>query len=493
MATDTDASEHWRNLTARRISDELNIDPDRQRLAKVSSLLHAFSCPDVHSDVGDVISALRGQNVIVCSPSEHISRREVVELKLDNASSPASAVPGHDGPVRFTRWRQGVAGAPEVLEGGGGPRSRREDEVFWFDVDPRGADPSIDSVHQLTTWLKPHCPGLKESMLRDLLTPDVQPKTETYGDERTGVRTVSVAALIAREIPDEDDGFDGVDEQLLTQMVELVVGPGWIITCWHPCKVLVGGGRVYASPALLREPFLAHVSHRWVNDPVDPSRSHVVKEASDLATYLARSLVATYGASLRMVQRWVSTWEVEFYQALGSHDDDRGHTGRDERKLLKEAATEISNFLSVVGEFSRSVNAFQLAGEEMPNKTWFTTPAGQPEDAFGRRSTTEQAQAVASSVEAAVRKLTQLSDEIRADMDLLMIQSQARQQESSERLQGYLGKVTGLILVPTFVAGLYGANTALPGGGSWMGFDIMLLLMVASAAISYLFIRRIVG
>jgi Mg2+ and Co2+ transporter CorA len=299
--------------------------------------------------------------------------------------------------------------------------------------------------------------------------------------------------LIAREVPDPDDDFDGFDEQLLTQMVELVVGPGWVITCWHPCQVLVGGGRVQPSSALLREPFLAHVAHRWVHEPLDPTRAVATKEASDLATYLARSLVATYGASLRMLQRWVSTWEVEFYQALGSQDDHQSLTGRDQRKVMKDAAAEISNFLSVVGEFSRSVNAFQLAGEEMPNKTWFTTPAGQPADEFGKRQITEQAQALASSVDAARRKLTQLSDEIRADMDLLMIQSQARQQESSERLQGYLGKVTGLVLVPTFVAGLYGANTALPGGGSWMGFDIMLLLMAASAAVSYFLIRRIVG
>jgi hypothetical protein len=154
-----------------------------------------------------------------------------------------------------------------------------------------------------------------------------------------------------------------------------------------------------------------------------------------------------------MLQRWVFTWEVTLYQSIGSDADDKSLVRRDQRELLKGAAAEISSFLSVVGEFSRSVNAFQLAGEEMPNKTWFTTPAGQPADTFGKRSNTEQAQALASSVEAAARKLTQLSDEIRADMDLLMIQSQARQQESSERLQGYLGKVTGLVLVPTFVLG----------------------------------------
>ncbi|MGY2703127.1 CorA family divalent cation transporter [Nocardioides sp. HB32] len=493
MAIDTDVSDQWRTLAALRVADELMLDPGRERLAKVSSLLHTFSSLDVHSDVGDIERALSGHGVTMCSPREDISRREVVELKLAGADISLADDPSRRVPLRFMRCSRRELEGWRVLQDGTPVPDRGVGDVVWFDVDPQGADPEPDVVHQLSRRLEPHCPGLKEIMVRDLLTPDVQPKSETYGDERTGARTVSVAALIAREVPDEDDEFDGVDEQLLSQMVELVVGPGWMITCWHPCKVLTGGGRVSDSPALLREPFLAHVAHRWAHDPIDPSRTEAVKEASDLATYLARSLVATYGASLRMLQRWVSTWEVEFYQTLGSPDDHKELKGRDQRRALKDAAAEISNFLSVVGVFSRSVNAFQLAGEEMPNKTWFTTPTGQPVDELGRRVHTEQAQALASSVEAAARKLAQLSDEIRADMDLLMIHSQARQQESSERLQGYLGKVTGLILVPTFVAGLYGANTALPGGGSWMGFDIMLLLMAASAAISYLFIRRIVG
>jgi hypothetical protein len=76
-------------------------------------------------------------------------------------------------------------------------------------------------------------------------------------------------------------------------------------------------------------------------------------------------------------------------------------------------------------------------------------------------------------------------------MDLLMLHSQATQQESAERLQGYLGKVTGLVLVPTLVAGLFGANTQLPGLGSWMGFEIMLILMVLSAIAVYLAIHKL--
>ena len=72
-----------------------------------------------------------------------------------------------------------------------------------------------------------------------------------------------------------------------------------------------------------------------------------------------------------------------------------------------------------------------------------------------------------------------------------MLQSSHVQQKSAERVQGYLGRVTGLVLVPTFVAGLFGANTALPGGGSWMGFEIMLVLMLISSVAVFFVLRRI--
>jgi Mg2+ and Co2+ transporter CorA len=72
-----------------------------------------------------------------------------------------------------------------------------------------------------------------------------------------------------------------------------------------------------------------------------------------------------------------------------------------------------------------------------------------------------------------------------------MLQSTATQQESTERLQRLLGKVTGLVLVPTLVAGLFGANTELPGRGTWLGFELMMILIVLTAITAYFVIRRL--
>ena len=477
-----------RDQVARRIANELRSEPSRCRRAKVTSLLHAFRVPGSHTDIGHLMQVLRKQHISASSGRPDVTRRDVLELELavEHETGVENKGRGHGHGVSVSVWGPGRPGRVEVPVTNGMSLEHAPDDILWFDVEPLAAELTPEDVRvrveEVASLLQAWCRQLDDLIVRDLLTPDVQPKVETYGDERTGVRSVSLAAVIARESPDEEDDFDGVDEQLIFQMVEIVVGPGWVLTCWHPSREVSGGGEAVVGPPLLREPFLSHVAHRWLHDDAAMKR-HPAKDAGDLGLYLSRSLVATYGASLRMLQRWVSSWEVGFYKSL-SHED--------KPKRLKGAAAEISNFLAMVGEFQRGVTAFRLAGEEMPNKSWFADgpdqPLSQPDgDADGR-----QAAALAASVETARHKLTQLSADIRADMDLLMIQSQATQQESSERLQAYLGKVTGLVLVPTFVAGLFGANTALPGGGSWAGFEIMVLLMLVSAAASYVVIRKLI-
>jgi hypothetical protein len=281
--------EQWRHDVACRIANELRVDPNTGRHAKVSSLLHAFRTQGIHCDIGDMKQALSAQGVILDSPHPAISRRDVLDLHLD-AGVDQSARPLGDPGIRVSAWSPGVAGRFEPLLGSEERSSTGQSVVRWFDVDPRGSEPSDDEVRELTDRLKTWCPGLNKVMVRDLLTPDVQPKTETYGDERTGVRTVSVPALIAREVPDDDDDFDDIDEQLIVQMVELVIGPGWLITCWHRSRTLVGRGVVHEGPPLLMEPFLSYVAYRWTQGSEALTGASQTKDSGDLAAYLARSL-----------------------------------------------------------------------------------------------------------------------------------------------------------------------------------------------------------
>jgi hypothetical protein len=104
-------------------------------------------------------------------------------------------------------------------------------------------------------------------MVRDLVRADIQPKVDTYGDELDGVRGVSALAVIAREARSAPGDSDGVSEELIFQLVEMIVGPGWIVTCWHPSRIFTGGGDPRNDVAILREPFMSHVRHRWQHDP----------------------------------------------------------------------------------------------------------------------------------------------------------------------------------------------------------------------------------
>jgi Mg2+ and Co2+ transporter CorA len=189
-----------------------------------------------------------------------------------------------------------------------------------------------------------------------------------------------------------------------------------------------------------------------------------------------------------MMEGWVSSWEATFYRSLCSDE---------KMKRLKAAAIEISNMLSMVGEFRRRLTAFEHARLTTTDHSWFPGLADQyltdpRRDSLNEPQESDQVSSLVTSLATVGEKFDQLTLDIRADMDLLMLQSAAVQQESTERLQKYLGKVTGLVLVPTLVAGLFGANTRLPGGGSWLGFEIMLALMVISGVIVYWIIHKLV-
>ena len=73
-----------------------------------------------------------------------------------------------------------------------------------------------------------------------------------------------------------------------------------------------------------------------------------------------------------------------------------------------------------------------------------------------------------------------------AAQQLKLAQSSAAAQE---RLQGALALVTSVLLVPTFIAGFFGANTEVPGQGQWWGFVLMVVLMVLGAIATWLAIR----
>lgn len=511
--------------SAQRIAAELrHLRNDMDfRLAKVTSLLHAFRRPGEPTKLGEMLKQLEGAGVHYETgwPAEegvgNVRRSGVLQLSLPDDETLVDQS-GADPTIQVSSWTLTNVSAERSV----GECARRDgEEVLWFNIEPTPIPDSVSSaakpgrerlamkrpgagkgqrrlvsssdtslandpfeqrVKEITGRLEACCDGLNEEMIRDLLRQDPQPKVDSYGDERDGVRGVSVVAAIARERPGEDDDSDGIEEELVFQLVEMVVGPGWIITCWHHSSCYTGAADSALSTPILREPFMSHVRHRWLQRGEASQHDKQPQTSGDLGLYLARALVDTYEATYRMMERWVESWEIEFFSSLN-----RG----DKARRLKESAGEISNLSSMTGEIRRRLTAVEHARLTTVDKAWFPK-VSQLEESLDRNvHPSVHVRSLDEAVKSSRIKFTALSGHIRDNMNLLMLQSTATQQEANERLQDYLGKVTGLVLVPTLVVGLFGANTRLPGGGSWSGFEIMLVLMLLSAVAVYFVMRKL--
>lgn len=362
-------------------------------------------------------------------------------------------------PISLTMWRPKC---PGQLWRPNEPRDRPTDGVFWFDVDSE-FDPAL-AWDQLRPW---RLKGLEQEMLLELLQPDPVPKAQVHGDESAGLRSVSVVGIQARPRPD-DPGADAVKSgQLVVQLVESLVGESWIITCWHPSRVCIGACKepTIAPPSLaLREHVCADVARNWI--------SKAGSTSGDIGIYLARSLVQTYPVAHRAVEGWLESWEHVFFWNPASLDP-----------------STVNDLLALVSEFRRRLSAFNPARRSTTDRNWFPW-----------LSDADEAEALDEVLDRALEKLAVVVDTLRTDMDLWTMRSidaqlefARAQQESSEALHHNLAIVSALLLVPTLVATVYGANTQLPGINKWLGFHFMLALMVISGLGFYLYLNRTQG
>ncbi len=461
--------------SAKRILDEILIAASlgQTRICKVSTLRHAFRAAgkSASPELKEVATEL-GRVGVTVTPID-IQRSGTVALGLA-AGHPQAAGDIQESPViTVSTWTPGHVSHEEPLEA----TSDFGDGIRWFTVGAPTTTSNDDDRHrwaqEVFDALAPHCDGLELPMVQDLLRIDAQPKVEPYGNEEDGIRSVSVPAIIAREGIASADASKGVRE-LTYELVESIVSTRWIITAWHSTTTHAGRSEATFGDPLAREPIMAHVRYRW--------QRFGGETAGDLGVLLARSLVETYDASHRMLEGWVVSWQFDFFQSLSASS----------AEAIETATLQISDLLSMVGEFRRRLKALKDAEGATSDHSWYP--------GVTRRQDVEEKDSVTllgDSLALADRKFNDLLESIRADMDLLMLRSlgvQQRlnevQQKSNDRLQRKLAQVTALILVPTLIAGIYGANTQLPGGDSWIGFELMLFLMVTSAALVYLYMRN---
>jgi hypothetical protein len=394
---------------------------------------------------------------------------------------PALASLGQSGSVNLTagsvtthcairHWELPVNGP--VVETDYASAKVSDGQVHWFDVD------LSCSPEDLYSALAPLCPDLDREMIQDLTEPDVQPKAIPYGEH---VRSVSLVGVEARtHSRGTAERWGG---ELAFQLVETLSGPGWIITCWHNSRICSGTVSDRDEAPSSREALIAQLLEDW--------RSQGWKSPGDIGTGLAFQLIQTMPVAFRELEAWLQRWEMNHYR-----ERCEAHGGSP--ATAPDTAT-LNSLLSLVSEFRRRAAAEESSRGVTEESPWF--------DEVSDRKLDERADHVIDGI---LAKLDRLFDNVRADMELVTMNSIAEQArasasqasevaettrlirergEADERFQSQLGKVTALLLVPTLIAGMFGANTALPGGGSWMGFELMLVLMVASSLLVYLYIR----
>jgi hypothetical protein len=447
--------------TAAALAEKVEASADGVTWRKTTTLLDLFGVYRLTTAVRERIAAALDQAGLIAKPAiSEVQRFETVRLALDedrdgqpdeqDRSRTMSRILPIDDVIEVTEWRPGQPPERKTLF----QCAPTTEAVHWFHIDVIHSEPDM-----IFEALEPVCPGLTLQMVVDLFTVDPRPYVHSYNDE-PHLRMVSAFAVTADE---SEEGASDADASkagaLIVQLVEMLAGDGWMVTCWHRSKRYHGAEEIAEGPPLGREGVLRGAERWWVQGGLST--------AGDLATLVMHELVLTYTSTARVMLSWLEQWELDFHKR---YDKTERHTLIDVRSLLAELEERL-----------RAIERPEADAAD----SWFT---GLSSDKWPER--------VQKIVDRALSDLESIHTTLRSSLDLLAVHATAQQlrlaqdqAKAQEKLQGALALVTSVLLVPTFIAGFFGANTAVPGQGKWWGFVLMVILMVAGAIGTYALIR----
>jgi len=441
---------------AERVAAEVRAVDTGMTWRKVTTLLDRFGAyrltPEVRGRVG---RALAEAGLQVKPAMDEVQRFETVRLSVleDGAESEGRTrtmthIVPVDQAIRLTEWCPGQSGRERTLFQATEPTG-----PLWIDVDVGHTEPDV-----VFDALEPLCPGLTLEMVADLFTVDPRPKVTEYRDGE--LRFVSAFSAHAEE--SERGGSDAEASKagaLVFQLVEILAGDDWLITCWHRSKRYEGAEEIDEGPPLGHDDVYLGVDRHWAREEL--------ATAGDLATLILYELVGTYPVASRVLMSWLEQWELDFH-----------------RRFDETERNTLIAIRSLLGEFEERLGAFERPEVEA-SESWFT---GLTSDRWAVR--------VQHLVERALSDLADISGALRSSLDLLGVHSAAqhlnvarRQAAQTERLQNTVAIVTSVLLVPTLIASVFGSNTAIPGEGHWTGFIALVALMVIGATTAYLLIQ----
>jgi hypothetical protein len=318
----------------------------------------------------------------------------------------------------------------------------------WFEV-VCGAE-AADTV---LPALQEHCPELTRPMLEDLLTPDEQPEGARYGP---GVRLASSFSVVAWR-PEEqvERGRPQGIGVLRFQPVELLAGPDWLITCWHPQRVFQGSKVIEEEAPGDAEELFEGVAERWHRQPCET--------AGDLGIRVMHELALSYAPAHRDLYSWLEDWELSLYTK--AEDGGSGSNSGDLQQL-----PELWGLMAVLRNWLSPLNKPGLQADL--GRAWLPATDHEAVKEVDRR------------VDKALAGLAQLSETLRQSFGLLHLEQTEEQRQRSESMQRRFEILAVAFLVPTFIVGFYGANTWVPGQGEAWGFEVMVGALIAGVLVA---------
>jgi hypothetical protein len=353
--------------------------------------------------------------------------------------------------VTVSQWSPGCAACVVELEAAD-PAA----EVRWIDIDVSEAearDPAVQErlAAELYALIGSLCGGqLEQPMLTDLLGCRSRPEQHSYAGGHVQLFVAFEADTVEIGPDDDGTGTSPTARMLICQPVGFLAGEGWIVTCWHDRQGYQGAVRIPAagSPKPHDDIFDA-VARRWEHGPA--------KTAGDLGVLIFNELALSYAPAHRRVYAWLETWELTLY--LDGDIDGR-------RQVVdRTTLPDLWGTMAVLRDWLSPLDRAGLHADI--SKAWFSGCTDH-----------EAIKNVDDRIDNALKGLRELGTTLRSSFGLLHIQIAEEQQRRSERLGRLVEYVTAAVLIPGLVVGFFGANTTLPGGGTWWGFWVMVAAMI---------------
>ena len=417
---------------------------------KVTTILDLFGVHRLTPAVrGRIAEALDEAGLEVRPPLQEAKRYESLRLSLP-AAAPAPAdepaqevsAPG-SGILHVTEWRRGEQPRSIALA-----HVADAQGAVWILVDPARAVPG-----DLLAALQQALPDeITKEMVDDLLNAEPFPKI-AHLDDAGRLRSVSAFRALAEEGPEARAGAAG---RLVFEIHEFISGEGWIVSGAHRSRVYEGAHEADRAP----EPpdrMLEAVEERWLRDDG--------RTAGDLGTFVLHYLACSYTDVRRTFHAWLETWELDFFQNVKE-----GERHFDMQTLI--------DLRGLIAQLAKRLRAMKIP-RELERGSWF----------YGVKND-ERAAEIDDMLTRGLDDLHRLTELVRSSFDLVQLELSKIQQRAAEGLQRRLEQITAILLVPTLIAGIFGANTWLPGGERWTGFVLMGVLIVVGAFVTWRYLRR---